>query len=197
MGHRPSPGGDGPLARAESIAELGRGDPATAAHMQRTGAAAGAIAAILGLAPHAVEAIRCAAAFHDVGKAAIPPRILEKPGALTPAERTEVERHPLIGHRMLIGAGGPGRLPAARIALLHHERFDGGGYPHGLAGEEIPLAGRIVAVADVLDALLSDRPYRPALPRAQALDLLASESGGHFDPAVVGPAIDQAEDLIA
>jgi two-component system response regulator RpfG len=196
MDDGPSTGGGGPVDRSTPKGGLERGDPATA-HMERTGARAGAIAAILGLAPQAVEAIRVAATLHDVGKTAIPPQILQKPGSLTRAERVEVERHPLIGHRILLGAGGPERLPAARIALLHHERFDGGGYPHGLAGEDIPLACRIVAVADVLDALLSDRPYRPALAPAQALDLLPAESGSHFDPAVVGPAIHHADTLIA
>lgn len=164
--------------------------------MQRTGASAAALATILGFAPQEVRRLRRAAALHDVGKAAIPMAILGKPAALTRAERRTVEGHTLIGHRMLIAASGPNALAAATIALTHHERFDGRGYPHGLAGAAIPIAGRIVAVADVLDALLSDRPYRPALPAAQAVDLLAAESGSHFDPAVVGPAIEHAAALI-
>lgn len=164
--------------------------------MQRTGATAAALATILGFAPQEVRRLRRAAALHDIGKAAIPMAILGKPAALTASERARVERHTLIGHRMLIAVGGPNALAAARIALTHHERFDGRGYPHGLAGTEIPIEGRIVAVADVLDALLSDRPYRPALSPAQAVDLLAAGDGSHFDPAVVGPAIEHAEALI-
>jgi HD-GYP domain-containing protein (c-di-GMP phosphodiesterase class II) len=192
MEEGPPTGGGGP-----GLSVLSDGpDPATTAHMRRTGATAGALATILGFAPHAVEAIRVTAALHDVGKAAIPPEILDKPSALTPEERTEVERHPLVGHRILIASRRPDALSAARIALTHHERFDGTGYPHGLSGEEIPIAGRIVAVADVLDALLSDRPYRPALPRSEALALLAAGSGTQFDPAVVEPAIDHAQALI-
>jgi putative two-component system response regulator len=164
--------------------------------MQRTGASAAALAAILGFAPAEVRRLRRAAALHDVGKAAIPMAILGKPAALTRAERRTVERHTVIGHRMLIALSGPDALAAARIALTHHERFDGRGYPHGLVGTEIPLAGRIVAVADVLDALLSDRPYRPALSAAQAVELLAAGSGSHFDPAVVEPAIEHAGSLM-
>lgn len=164
--------------------------------MERTGTGAAALARILGFASPEVHRLRCAAALHDVGKAAIPAAILRKPAALTHAERRTVERHTLIGHRMLIAVSGPNALAAARIALTHHERFDGRGYPHGLTGTEIPIEGRIVAVADVLDALLSDRPYRPALPPDQALNLLAAASGSHFDPAVVGPAIEHAQSLI-
>jgi putative two-component system response regulator len=164
--------------------------------MRRTGATAAALATILGFAPPEALGLRRAAALHDVGKAAIPMAILAKPAALTRAERRTVERHTLIGHRMLIAVSGPHALAAARIALTHHERFDGRGYPHGLAGTEIPIAGRIVAVADVLDALLSDRPYRPALAPGQALELLRAESGSHFDPAIVAPALEHAGCLI-
>jgi HD-GYP domain-containing protein (c-di-GMP phosphodiesterase class II) len=192
MEEGPPTGGGGP-----DLSVLSDGpDPATTAHMRRTGATAGALAAYLGFRPEIVIRLGAAAALHDVGKAAIPTRILEKPGPLSADERTEVERHPLVGHRILIASRRPDALSAARIALTHHERFDGTGYPHGLSGEEIPIAGRIVAVADVLDALLSDRPYRPALPRSEALALLAAGSGSQFDPAVVEPAIEHAQALI-
>ncbi len=163
--------------------------------MQRTGALAGALATLLGFAPTAAVRLRAAAALHDIGKAAISSRILRKPAALSAAERAEVERHTSIGHRMLLGSPGPDTVLAATIALTHHERFDGGGYPHGLAREEIPIEARIVAVADVLDALLSDRPYRPALPRGDALDHLAVGSGTQFDPAVVACALAGAKTL--
>ena len=193
----PSAGGGGSICAQAASPDPGRPDPATAAHMQRTGTAAGALAAILGLRPERVARLRAAAALHDVGKAAIPPRILQKPAALTPSERAEVERHTVIGHHLLLASRRPGSLTAARIALTHHERFDGSGYPLGLAGGQIPLAARIVAVADVLDALLSERPYRPALPRPAALEILAAGAGSHFDPTVVGPALTHTDALLA
>jgi putative two-component system response regulator len=165
--------------------------------MERTGAAAGALAAILGFDPEAVARLRLAASLHDVGKAGIPAQIIAKPAALSPAERAAMERHTLIGHRLLIACRRPGARAAATIALTHYERFDGSGYPHGLAGEAIPIAGRIVAVADVLDALTSDRPYRRALPRAAALELLAAGAGSQFDPAILDPALERADALLA
>lgn len=196
MDEGPPTGGGGPGALPCPAADPPMPDAATVRHMERTAAKAARLAALLGLAPNAVEAIRAAAALHDVGKAGVAPEILAKPGALTRAERREVEHHPLIGHRILLASRRPDALNAARIALTHHERFDGRGYPHGLGGAEIPISGRIVAVADVLDALLSDRPYRPALAREEALELLAAGSGSQFDPAVVEPALAHADALI-
>ncbi len=119
------------------------------------------------------------------------------PGPLSAEERTEVERHTLVGHRILIASRRPDAVSAARIALTHHERFDGKGYPNGLSGSEIPVAGRIVAVADVLDALLSDRPYRPAMPLPEALGLIEAGAGSQFDPAFVAPLLEHAESLVA
>jgi putative two-component system response regulator len=176
---------------------MGGPDPATAEHMARTGATAAALARVLGFPPSRSVRLGDAAALHDVGKAAISPRILNKPARLTAAERTEMERHTLIGYRLLAGRGHPTSRQAATIALTHHERFDGCGYPRGLAAAQIPIEGRIVAVADVLDALLSDRPYRAALPVAEALDLIAAGSGTQFDPAVAEPALEHAEALLA
>lgn len=196
MRHGPSIGGGGPSDDGARADELACADPATAAHMERTAAKAARLAAFLELAPHAVEAIRAAAALHDIGKAGVAPEILAKPGALTRAERREVERHPLIGHRILLASRRPDARRAATIALTHHERFDGRGYPHGIGGSEIPISGRIVAVADVLDALLSDRPYRPALAREEALELLAAGSGSQFDPMVLEPALAHPDALI-
>lgn len=165
--------------------------------MRRTGATAGALAAHLGFRPEVVIRLRSAAALHDVGKAEIPAEILEKPGPLSAPERAEVERHTLFGHRILIASRLPDAVSAARIALTHHERFDGSGYPNGLAGEAIPVAGRIVAVADVLDALLTDRPYRRALPLPEALELLATGSGSQFDPTFVQAMVEHAGSLVA
>jgi putative two-component system response regulator len=193
MEEGPPTGGGGPSLPAFADGP----DPATTAHMQRTGATAGALAAFLGFRPAVVIRLRNAAALHDVGKAAIPAKILEKPGPLSADERAEVERHTLVGHRILIASRRPDAVSAARIALTHHERFDGRGYPNGLTGSEIPVAGRIVAVADVLDALLSDRPYRPAMPLPEALELIAAGAGNQFDPAFVAPVLEHAESLVA
>ncbi len=104
--------------------------------------------------------------MHDVGKIATPSEILRKPGPLTPEEREEMKRHTTIGHEILVDSESELLGLAATIALTHHERYDGSGYPQGLVGEEIPLEGRITAIADVFDALLSDRHYRPALTDA-------------------------------
>jgi HD-GYP domain-containing protein (c-di-GMP phosphodiesterase class II) len=131
--------------------------------------------------------------LHDIGKVAIPDAILHKPGSLTEEERALMAQHPVIGYEILRGIEFLGN-DAAAIVRWHHERWDGTGYPDGLAGEGIPLAARAFAVADVFDALTSDRPYRPAwtMPRARAKIL--SESGRQFDPGVVDAfsAIDDA-----
>jgi response regulator RpfG family c-di-GMP phosphodiesterase len=137
-----------------------------------------------------LERIELASMLHDVGKVAIPDAILKKPGILDDDEMAQMRTHAEIGGRILIEAaglaGGHSYLSmGADIALSHHERFDGAGYPYGLAGEAIPLAGRIVAVADVYDALLHARPYKPAWSRSDVVALLQREAGRHFDPAVV------------
>jgi HD-GYP domain-containing protein (c-di-GMP phosphodiesterase class II) len=134
----------------------------------------------LGLRPAALRALAEGAYLHDVGKVGIPDHILNKPGALTDEERTWIQQHPIVGYDIV------GRAPSLRDALSvirqHHERYDGHGYPDGLAGEQISLAARIVAVADVWDALTSDRAYRPAWPPDRALAHLEAGRGAHFDP---------------
>jgi two-component system response regulator RpfG len=131
------------------------------------------------------DEIESAAPMHDIGKIGIPDVILLKPGRHTPEEQAIMRRHPLIGHEIL--ADSPSRYlqMGAIIALGHHEQFDGNGYPQGLAGEAIPLPARIVAVADVFDALTSRRPYKPAWTFQEALNYLQSQSGKHFDPVCV------------
>ena len=134
----------------------------------------------LGLRPAALRALAEGAYLHDVGKVGIPDHILNKPGALTDEERTWIQQHPIVGYDIV------GRAPSLRGALSvirqHHERYDGHGYPDGLAGEQISLAARIVAVADVWDALTSDRAYRPAWSPQRALAHLEAGRGAHFDP---------------
>src|SRR5690606_372734 len=123
--------------------------------------------------------------MHDVGKIGIPDAILQKNGKLDEAEWQVMRQHAQIGAE-IIGEHPSGLLRMARsIALTHHEKWDGSGYPNGLKGEEIPMEGRIVAIADVFDALTSVRPYKPAWPLEEALEFLRRESGRHFDPALV------------
>lgn len=157
----------------------------TGQHILRIGTIAGRLAERLGLPPEEVEYLPLAASMHDVGKIGIPDAILAKPGPLTDEERAAMQRHAAIGHQILSGSGSELLDLAAEIALTHHERWDGAGYPRGLAGEEIPLAGRITAVADVFDALTSDRVYRPAMPEDVVLEMLRDGRGAHFAPDVL------------
>ena len=131
--------------------------------------------------------------LHDVGKVAIPDAILYKPGPLDPAERALMSRHPIIGAEIVQGIEF--LAEAADVVRFHHERWDGAGYPDGLAGEDIPLAARVFAVADVLDALTTDRPYRPATSLRYARGMINAESGQHFDPRVV-EAFNTIDDLL-
>jgi excisionase family DNA binding protein len=131
------------------------------------------------------ELIRIAGRLHDVGMAGVPHAVTGEPGPLTPNERRELEGHPALGHAMLAGSGVELLDTAAEIAFTHHERFDGAGYPRGLAGGEIFLPGRITAVADAFDALTTDRVYRAAVSVEQAAETLMAERERHFDPRVV------------
>jgi len=126
-----------------------------------------------------------ASPMHDVGKLGIPDGILLKPGRLDTNEFEVMKRHPGIGHAILDGSASQLIALGAEIALTHHEKFDGSGYPNGLVGEDIPLTGRIVAVADVFDALTSERPYKAAWEVERARDFLIEGRNTHFDPACV------------
>ena len=139
--------------------------------------------------------MRHASLLHDVGKIAVPDAILTKPGTLTDEEWVVMRRHPEAGAAILAGSSAPVMRMAEEIALTHHERWDGGGYPHGLSGEAIPLVGRICAVCDVVDALLSPRPYKEPWPLQDALEELRSQRGRHFDPAVVDAFMTLVDDL--
>ena len=160
-------------------------DHETAQHIERVGNYSAMVAKHLGLADENAELIRRASKLHDVGKIGVADGILLKPGPLTPGERREMEKHAQIGHEILAGSELDLLELASTIAWTHHERVDGTGYPRGLEGDEIPLEGRIVAVVDVYDALTSDRPYRGALAREEALSLLLEGRGLQFDPIVV------------
>jgi putative two-component system response regulator len=160
-------------------------DDQTGQHTQRVGQLSARLACALGLPAEEVELIRLAAPLHDLGKIGIPDRILLKPDILTSEEMEQMKSHSAIGARILSG-GRHGLLRMAEeIARTHHERWDGSGYPNGLAGEAIPLTGRIVAVADAFDALRHERPYKPAWPIADVLAEITRQSGDKFDPRVV------------
>lgn len=171
------------LERLARAAELRDDD--TGLHMGRVGLTAAGLAQELGLPEAETQLLRLTAPLHDVGKIGIPDHLLLKPGPLTPEEFEIVKTHTLIGASLLYGGHSDLVKMAETIACTHHERWDGTGYPYRLQGEAIPLVGRIVAVADVLDALTSDRPYRPAWTRAAALQEITLQAGKQFDPAVV------------
>jgi putative two-component system response regulator len=176
-------------AYAGTLSRLSRAveyhDGATGAHLERVGAYTADIAAALGLPETQVQLLRLAAPLHDIGKIAVGDRILRKTGMLTDHERQLMEQHAEVGRDLLGGSGSELLELAATIAWTHHERWDGSGYPRQLKGEEIPLEGRIVAVADVFDALSSDRPYRPRLTLDEARTWILEGSGKAFDPQVV------------
>jgi putative two-component system response regulator len=176
-------------AYGETVTRLGRAieshDGQTGAHVERVGSYVQQIALALGLGSDRAELLRLVSPLHDIGKIAVSDTILRKPGPLDGPERVAMERHTDVGHRLLCGSDNELLDTAAVIAWTHHERWDGGGYPRGLSGEGIPLEGRIVAVADVFDALISDRPYRPALSDVDAREHVASGRGSSFDPQVV------------
>jgi putative two-component system response regulator len=134
--------------------------------------------------------------MHDVGKIATPSEILRKPGPLTSAEREEMKRHTTIGHEILADSESELLRLAASIALTHHEYYDGSGYPRGLVGEEIPLEGRITAIADVFDALLSDRHYRPALTVEETVEVIKEGRGGQFDPRIADILLEHLDEAL-
>lgn len=191
------------VARAhhEALLRLSRAaeyrDDDTGVHIVRIGFLSEALALKLGEGPTFARLLRNAAPMHDVGKIGIPDQVLKKPGALTPEERVVMNRHPEIGAEIL----GRSRIPlfqlAAEVALNHHERWDGAGYPRALAGEAIPLSARIVSVADFCDALTMNRCYRPAFSASTTLEMLAAQRGAAFDPRVVDAFISHADDLFA
>jgi len=171
------------LQRLAAAAEFRDDD--TGQHTQRVGHLAALLARQLGLATAEVDLIRRAAPLHDVGKIGIPDAILLKRGRLTSTERRVMQTHTTIGAAMLAGGRSPLVRTAELIARSHHERWDGRGYPSGGRGEEIAIEARVVAVADFLDALTHDRPYRKAWSVARTVSAIKAASGTHFDPAVV------------
>jgi len=177
------------IAQAETVRRLSMAvefrDEDTGAHIERIGRFSTLLAEQVGMEPDFCATLSHAAPLHDVGKVAIPDAILLKPGKLTPEERAIVETHAEEGHRLLQGSSSSILDLAATIALSHHEKWDGSGYPRGVVGEAIPIEGRIVAVADVFDALTSDRVYRRAFTVEEAVEMMLEQRGRHFDPVLL------------
>lgn len=161
-------------------------DDVTGRHTRRVSALAQAVAEELGIDEAEARIIGSAAALHDIGKVGIPDSVLLKPGPLSDDETALMKTHTTIGARMLAGSRSRLLQVAESIALAHHERWDAGGYPQALGGTDIPLAARVAGLADVVDALGSDRPYRPAWRFERIRALVEEESAGHFDPDIVG-----------
>ena len=179
----------GPALAEEVLERLARAgsfrDEETAEHVERMSRTCALIACELEWAVADCNDLHTASAMHDIGKVGVPDAVLRDPGKLTAEARSLIEAHAEIGYEILSGSDDPVLELAATVALTHHERFDGGGYPRGLKGEEIPLGGRIAAVADVFDALVHDRVYRPAIPVAEAVERIREGAGSQFDPEVV------------
>jgi methanogenic corrinoid protein MtbC1 len=177
------------IAQAETVQRLSMAvefrDEDTGAHIERIGRFSVLLAEYIGMDSDFCERLRHAAPLHDVGKVAIPDAILLKPGPLTPEERAIVETHAEEGHRLVRGSSSSILDMAATIALSHQEKWDGTGYPRGLKGEAIPIEGRIVAVADVFDALTSDRVYRKAFSVEEGVQMMREQRGRHFDPVLL------------
>jgi putative two-component system response regulator len=171
------------LARLAAAAELHDDD--TGRHTHRVGELSARIAERAGLPHDDVDHLQLAAALHDVGKIAVPDAVLAKRGKLTDAEFARMRTHTTVGAQMLSGSAHQLVAMAEEIALTHHERWDGGGYPAGLAGDAIPITGRIVAVADVFDALTHRRPYKRAWSAADAIAEMRRQSAQQFDPQVL------------
>ena len=188
------------LSDEEVVRHLGAAirlrDEETGRHIERVSLTAAALADWCGFRCDPAPAIRLAAAMHDVGKIGIPDWVLLKPGRLTSHETAIVERHCALGHALLNGSDSPVLKLAASVALNHHERWDGAGYPNGRHGEDIPLEARIASIADVFDALTSDRVYRAALPVDTAVDVMIREREGLFDGLLLDLFLERLDDVL-
>ncbi|MBN6187715.1 two-component system response regulator [Aneurinibacillus sp. BA2021] len=182
------------VERLSSAAEFK--DPETAAHIQRISHYSGVIARAFGMNEEKANLIIQASPMHDIGKIGVPDHILLKPGKLTLEEFEKMKEHTLIGYKILNGSDSPLLKLASEIAISHHEKYDGTGYPYGVRGEDIPLSGRIVAVVDVFDALTSKRPYKDPYPNEKAYEIIQKGSGTHFDPYIVQLFFDSLPDIV-
>lgn len=188
------------LSREETIQRLAIAaeyrDGATAQHIQRMSHYCALLARRHGLDPQRCELIRIASPMHDIGKIGIPDHILLKPGKFTPEEFKAIAPHPEIGYRILSGSGAELLTLAATIAWTHHEKYDGSGYPRGLKADDIPLEGRIAAIADTFDALTSKRVYKPAFPIEQAIEIMHKRRAHDFDPELLDTFLEGMDEVL-
>ncbi|MBF0247309.1 MAG: response regulator [Alphaproteobacteria bacterium] len=186
--------------RLEVVRRLGTAaeykDNETGMHVVRMSKVAKVLAQAVGMSDEDANLLLAAAPMHDIGKIGIPDGVLLKPGRLTPEERVIMETHAQIGAEILGDHEWPLMQMARTVAITHHEKWNGKGYPKGLEGEEIPLVGRIVAVADVFDALTSTRPYKEGWPVEKAVNLIREEAGQHFDPGVVEKFLEHLDEIV-
>ncbi|HEX2057710.1 MAG TPA: HD domain-containing phosphohydrolase [Actinomycetota bacterium] len=182
------------LSRLSMAAEYR--DDETSGHVERMSRYCALLAEANGADSGTAETLRLASRLHDIGKIGVSDLILMKEGILTPPERKKMEEHVPIGVRLLEGSDSHVVQVAATVAGTHHERWDGTGYPNGLAGEAIPIEGRIAAIADVFDALTHTRPHRRAFPLGHVLDMMRTESGKHFDPALLELFLDRLNTVL-
>jgi len=189
------------VASLDTIYRLSRAaeykDEDTGAHIQRMSNYAATVAHKIGLNEEAKDAILYAAPMHDVGKIGIPDQILLKPGRLDPDEWEIMKQHSILGAQILEGSDAESIKLAEVVALTHHEKWDGSGYPKGLKGSEIPLAGRITAIADVFDALTSKRPYKEPFPLEKAFSIIKEGRESHFDPQVVDTFLAVEDEILS
>lgn len=182
------------IFRLSTVAEFR--DIETGHHIKRISLYSAILAQHFGFDDGKIETIKLASAMHDVGKIGIPDSILLKPGRLTPEERKIMETHTQIGARILSGSDSELLKISETVALTHHERFDGLGYPNRLKKEEIPIEGRIVALSDVFDALSNRRVYKPAFSMDKVIEIINQERGKHFDPGIVDAFHDGFDEVI-
>lgn len=188
-------------AHVDLVHRLGRAaeykDTDTGEHIARMSQYSKLLALEFGMDQHQAELLRQAAPMHDVGKIGIPDAILLKPGRLTSEEFDHMKQHAVIGAQILANSSSPLLQLAHKLAIEHHEKWDGSGYPHGLKGEQISVEGRIVAIADVFDALTSKRPYKEAWGVEEALEHMQAQAGKHFDPHLINLFVNKLDAIIA
>ncbi|WP_096739387.1 two-component system response regulator [Pseudoalteromonas atlantica] len=188
-------------AHVDLVHRLGRAaeykDTDTGEHIARMSQYSKLLALEFGMGEQQAELLRQAAPMHDVGKIGIPDAILLKPGRLTPEEFDHMKQHAAIGAQILANSSSPLLQLAHKLAIEHHEKWDGSGYPNGLKGEQISVEGRIVAIADVFDALTSKRPYKEAWGVEEALEHMQAQAGKHFDPHLINLFVNKLDAIIA
>ncbi len=183
------------LTRLACVAECR--DPDVPVHLRRISLCSQVIARHIGWMESQVAMLGHASLAHDIGKIAVPETVLLKPGPLTPEEFEISKRHTSVGAEILGDSDAPLVRMAARIALSHHERWDGAGYPSGLQADKIPLEARIISVIDVFDALVGTRCYKEPIPIDRSIQILRESSGTHFDPAIVGLFVEWLDEILA